>query len=102
VSATSSGSPAASAAPDGDQAREAGADAARSGPLAKSAAGELWSGFGPDRSPSLTTGDVPAPAAGPGGQLAVGAGLLGLATLGLVGGLAVVAVGRRRRASARG
>ena len=64
-------------------------------PSQQTAISDVWSGFEPGRTPSLTTA-AGAPQGGTGSALAWGIGLLAVGLFGLVGGLAV-AEGRRRR-----
>lgn len=93
------------AASDGDRTASADGAGARGGtgsrvadgPSERSAAGDLWSGFGSAESPSLSSPALPAPAEGTGSQLWVGAGLLGFGLVALLGGFGV-AEARRRRA----
>lgn len=76
---------------------------AASGPSERVATdGDLWSGFTSAKSSSLNPGEngTAAPAAGPGGALTVGAGLLGFGMVALFGGLAFAET-RRRRAQAQ-
>ena len=66
---------------------------------ARSASGDLWSGFRSAKTPSLMsqTGGLPAAKEGPdGSQLAIGAGLLGFGLLALLGGFGLAAARRRR------
>lgn len=61
--------------------------------------GDLWSGYGSAKSPSLspgTSGSSAEPAAPPSGQLPLGVILLALAAAGLLAGLTVAGVRRRR------
>lgn len=68
----------------------------------RSAIGDLWSGFGSGRLPSLISSEADPLVRedDPGGQLAVGVGLLGTGLLALLGGGAVAQL-RRRRAPAQ-
>jgi len=68
-------------------------------PSARSAAGDLWSGFGSSQTPSLLAGGAPeAAGGGAGSPLAVGLGLMGVGLMALVGGFAMAETRRRRRA----
>jgi len=73
-----------------------GADAGAS-PAATSATGNLWSGFAPDQSSSLSAADASAaPQSGDGGSQTIGMAILGLGLTGLLGGFLVAAVRRQR------
>lgn len=82
--------------PRGEGRSDAGASTA-AGASERSAAGDLWGGFGSDeKAASLTTGaDSPAKADSGAGRL-IGAGLLGFGLLTLVGGFGLAEVRRRR------
>jgi hypothetical protein len=79
----------------------AGQERTAAGVPERSAIGDLWSGFGSGRLPSLISSEADPLVTedGPGGQLAVGVGLLGTGLLALIGGGAVAQL-RRRRAPA--
>ena len=65
----------------------------------RSAGGDLWSGFASAKGSSLTAGDNPPAAAGGRGLgLAVAVGMLGIGLVGLLGGVLVATMRRRRRA----
>ncbi len=66
----------------------------------RSAGGDLWSGFASAKGPSLTAGEGP-PAAAGGPGLAVGVGMLGIGLVGLLGGVLVAALRRRRAVEQR-
>jgi hypothetical protein len=72
------------------------APAAAAAPSQQTALSDVWSGFEPGRTPSLTTTGAGALSTGTGSALAWGIGLLAVGLFGLVGGLAV-AESRRRR-----
>ncbi|HET8953545.1 MAG TPA: hypothetical protein VFN44_23685 [Solirubrobacteraceae bacterium] len=69
---------------------------AAAGPSQQTAFSDVWSGFQPGRTASLTSAGAGAPDNGPGSQLAWGIGLLALGVFGLVGGLAYTEARRRR------
>ena len=76
-------------------ARERRASAA---PSEQAASGDVWSGFAPGRTASLTAGADGMSDGGPGSELGLGIGLLVLGLLGLAGGLTAAEVRRRRTA----
>lgn len=80
-----------------------GAPAPAGGPSERSATGDLWSGFGAGNQasllPSMTDPEVPEE--GPGSQLAIGVGLLGLGLLALLSGFGAAEVRRRRALAGR-
>jgi hypothetical protein len=71
----------------------------------QTATGDLWSAFRGRKAPAAPSGgiagDLTADASGQGPQLAIGAGLLGLGLVALLGAFAVAET-RRRRAPAGG
>ena len=71
-------------------------------PSARSATGDLWSGFAPGQRSSLVpkATDRLEPPDRPGSQFTVGAGVLGLGVLALLAGFGVAELRRRRRAPA--
>lgn len=72
---------------------------AASAPSERSAAGNVWDGFDAGGESSLVTGDRGSlPASGPGSELGLGLGLLGIGLVGIVGGFLAAAVRRRRKA----
>ena len=69
---------------------------AAAAPSQQTAFSDVWSGFQPGRTASLTSAGAGAPDGGPGSALGWGIGLLALGLFGLVGGLAYTEARRRR------
>jgi len=68
----------------------------------RSAGGDLWSGFASSKRSSLPAVDgPPAAASGPGSELAIGMGIIGIGLASLLGGLLLATVRRRRAAVQR-
>ena len=65
-------------------------------PSQQTAFSDVWSGFQPGRTASLTSAGAGAPDGGPGSALGWGIGLLAVGLFGLVGGLAYTEARRRR------
>lgn len=78
-----------------------GVSAVPGGASERSAVGDLWSGFSSDSKPSLTPGgaDLAVPG-GTGSPFTVGAIMLGLGLLAIMGGFLVAALRRRKEAEA--
>lgn len=88
------------ATPAGDEGtRSAARDrSAGAAPSEQTASGDVWSGFAPGRTASLTSGADGMSDGGTGSGLGIGIALLALALLGLAGGLTAAEVRRRRTA----
>lgn len=78
--------------------RTAGSNRRSSAPSEQAATGDVWSGFAPGRTASLTNGQTGMSDGGAGSNLALGIGLLALGLLALVAGLTAAEVRRRRTA----
>lgn len=91
---TTFGAPAPAAAAKGTTARR-GSSTAASG-RASASDSDVWSGFAPGRTPSITSDTAGAPDDGSGSSLGLGIGLLALGLLALAAGLTAAEVQRRR------
>ena len=85
-------------APASDRGARAARGTRSATPSEQAAASDVWSGFAPGRTASLTSGEDGLADGGAGSGLGLGIGLLALALLGLAGGLAAAEVRRRRTA----
>jgi hypothetical protein len=86
-------------APAAERERAAqGEPSASAAPSQQAATGDVWSGFAPGRTASLTSGADGIDDGGTGSELGLGIGLLALGLVALAGGLAAAEVRRRRAA----
>ena len=92
---TTFGAPAPATAAKGSTAATKRSSAASSGRAAASDS-DVWSGFAPGRTPSLTSSAAGAPDGGTGSSLGLGIGLLAFGLLALAAGLTAAEVSRRR------